>query len=131
MHLIIYLFQVIIYLRFVHGSIGKAIILQDEVANYEQIDYILNNFEQIDIIDMWNKSTVFYQSKDSIHNLLEYVNVVLLEKLKNTNDILYANCIQIVEETKKRLSSNANYDMCIDNLLLKIWEEFHEKYSRS
>ncbi len=121
----------IIYLKFVHGSIGKALILQDEVANYEQIDYILNNFEQIDIIDMWNKSTVFYGSKDSIHNLLEYVNVVLLEKLKNTNDICYANCIQIVEETKKRLSSNANYDMCIDNLLLKIWEEFHEKYSRS
>jgi len=105
--------------------------LQTQVANYEQIDYILNNFEQIDIIDMWNKSTVFYQSKDSIHNLLEYVNVVLLEKLKNTNDIRYANCIQLVEQTKKRLSSNANYDMCIDNLLLKIWEEFHEKYSRS
>ena len=120
-----------IYLKFVHGSIGKSLILQDEVANYEQIDYILNNFEQIDIIDMWNKSTVFYQSKDSIYNLLEYVNVVLLEKLKNTNDIRYANCIQIVEQTKKRLSSNANYDMCIDNLLLKIWEEFHEKYSRN
>jgi len=121
----------IIYLKFAHGSIGKALILQDEVSNYEQIDYILNNFEQIDIIDMWNKSTVFYGSKDSIHNLLEYVNVVLLEKLKDTNDIHYANCIQIVEETKKRLSSNANYDMCIDNLLLKIWEEFHEKYSRN
>lgn len=120
-----------IYLKFVHGSIGKTLILQDEVANYEQIDYILNNFEQIDIIDMWSKSTVFYQSKDSIHNLLEYANVLLLEKLKNTNYIRYANCIQIVEQIKKRLSSNANYDMCIDNLLLKIWEEFHEKYSRS
>lgn len=119
------------YLKFVHGSIGKALNLQTQVSNYEQIDYILNNYEKIDIIDMWNKSTVFYQSKDSIHNLLEYVNVVLLEKLKNTNDIRYANCIQIVEQTKKRLSSNANYDMCIDNLLLKIWEEFHEKYSRN
>ena len=41
----------------------------------------------------------------------------------------YANCIQIIEQTKKRLTSNANFDMCIDNLLLKMWEEFHEKYS--
>ena len=121
----------IIFLKFVRGSIGKALVLQDEVNNYEQVDYILNNFEQIDIIDIWNKSTIFYQLKDSIHNLLEYVNVVLLDKLKDTNDIRYVNCIKIVEETKKRLSSNANYDMCIDNFLLKIWEEFHEKYSRS
>lgn len=101
--------------------------MQDEVSNYEQIDYVLNNFEQIDIIDLWNKSTVFYQAKDSINNLLEYTNVVFLDKLKSTNDIRYANCIQIVEQTKKRLSSNANYDMCIDNLLLKIWEEYHQK----
>lgn len=101
--------------------------MQDEFSNYEQIDYVLNNFEQIDIIDLWNKSTVFYQSKDSINNLLEYTNVVFLDKLKITNDIRYANCIQIVEQTKKRLSSNANYDMCIDNLLLKIWEEYHPK----
>ena len=34
----------------------------------------------------------------------------------------YAECIAIVEETKRRLQSNANYDMCIDNLLLSLWE---------
>ena len=34
----------------------------------------------------------------------------------------YADCIAIVEETKRRLQSNANYDMCIDNLLLSLWE---------
>ena len=34
----------------------------------------------------------------------------------------YADCIAVVEETKRRLQSNANYDMCIDNLLLSLWE---------
>lgn len=113
------------------GSIGKAITLQDEASFYEQVDYILDNFEQKDIIDIWNHSDVFYSAKDMIQNLLEYTNIVLLDKFKNTNDMRYANCIQIVEQTKKRLSANANYDMCIDNLLLKIWEEFHEKYNWS
>ena len=113
------------------GSIGKALNLQSQSSFYEQIDYILNNLEQKDIIDIWNNSDVFYNSKDIINNLLEYANIVLLDKLKNASDMRYANCIQIVEQTKKRLSSNANYDMCIDNLLLKIWEEFNEKYSWS
>ena len=40
----------------------------------------------------------------------------------------YANCINSVEETKKRLDNNANYDMSIDILLLKIWEELNEKH---
>ena len=35
----------------------------------------------------------------------------------------YANCINIVEDTKKRLKSNSNYDMSIDNMLLKMWEQ--------
>ena len=50
--------------------------------------------------------------------------------MRNTNEEKYINSIGIVETTKKRLSSNANHDMCIDNLLLKIWEEFHESYNR-
>ena len=33
------------------------------------------------------------------------------------------NAIHIVEETKKRILSNSNYDMSIDYLLLKLWEE--------
>ena len=33
--------------------------------------------------------------------------------------------IKIVEDTKKRLNFNSNYDMSIDNLLINIWEEFN------
>ena len=48
---------------------------------------------------------------------------VVLKGITATNKIT-------IEEAKKRLVSNANFDMTIDNLLLKIWEEFNEKYSR-
>ena len=57
----------------------------------------------------------------------------MYNQMKNyiENRLNYINCINIVEDTKKRLKANSNYDMCIDNLLFGIWEEFNEKYSRS
>ena len=46
------------------------------------------------------------------------MNVILL-KLSKQN-IKYIRCIEIVEQTKKRLKANSNYDMCIDNLLFNM-----------
>ena len=115
-------------LKACNGSIGKLTQVQEEFSQYEKIDIILEHIEQKDLIDVWNDSDILYHSKDTILHLLEYTNFLLFEKLKNTNNLKYANCIHTVEETKKRLSTNANFDMCIDYLLLKMWEEFHEKY---
>ena len=39
----------------------------------------------------------------------------------------YVKCINIVEDTKKRLKQNANYDMCIDNMIFNMWEEVNWK----
>lgn len=100
--------------------------MQDESINYDQIDEIFENIESLDMIDVWKNSDVLYQLKENITHLLEYINIILFEKLKQTNTLHYSNCISYVEQTKSRLSSNANFDMCIDNLLLKVWEEFHE-----
>ena len=60
-----------------------------------------------------NKLTSLPRSKTKL--------IILLKKAKN--NYLYANCIEIVESTKKRLEQNANYDMSIDNMLFNIWEE--------
>ncbi len=113
-----------------NGSISKLISLKDEIELYKSIDNIIEDFSSKDIIDIWNEADLLYKSKDNILNLLDYFNIVFINKLRSTNDMKYINSVKIVELTKKRLSSNANYDMCIDNLLLKIWEEFHEDYSR-
>lgn len=115
-------------LKVCNGSIGKFLQMQDEMSYYEQIDTIFAHLNQTDMIDVWKNSEILYQSKNSIQNLLEYINIVLLDGLKQTNDMRYGKCVEFVEQTKKRLNANANYDMCIDHLLLKIWEEFHEEY---
>ena len=41
-------------------------------------------------------------------------------------DLRYINLVDIIEDTKKRLKANSNYDMCIDNLLFNIWYLFQK-----
>lgn len=103
------------------GSIGKAIILKNKKQQYETIEAIIENLNQKDIIDILKLSENIYQSKDEIMNILEYMNIILLKLAKE--NIQYANCIEIIENTKKRLNQNANYDMSIDNMILNMWEE--------
>ena len=111
------------------GSIGKAIRLKDKLDIYENIENIIENMDNKNIIDILNGSEILYKSKDEIEEILEYINVILLNQSKR--NIKYVKCIDIVENTKKRLKSNSNYDMCIDNMLFNIWEEVNEKYCRS
>lgn len=105
------------------GSIGKAIFLKDKKEQYEKIEQIIKNIENKDIIDILNMSEIIYKSKEEIFEILEYINVILFELSKN--NYKYTNCIKIVENTKKRLNQNANYDMCIDNMLFSMREEIN------
>ena len=113
------------------GSIGKLIKLQDNIEIYRSLDNIIDDIYTKDIADIWQESEILYKSKDSINNLLDYLNIVFFNKLLNSKNKEFIIAIKIVENTKKRLASNANYDMCIDNLLLKIWEDFNENNCRS
>ena len=112
------------------GSISKLLSLNDNLSLYNSLDLIIDNLNNKDIVDVWNEAEVLYKSKDNILDFLDYFNIIFMNKLRNTNDSRYINAIKIVEKTKNRLSANANYDMCIDNLLLQIWEEFHESHNR-
>ena len=103
------------------GSIVKALQLKENQEQYEKIEDVLYNLEKQDKIDTLNMSEIIYKSKDEKMKILDYMNVVLLELAKKSSK--YANCISIVEETKKSLQANANFDMSIDNMLFHLWEE--------
>lgn len=105
------------------GSIGKALELKEKQEEYKNIENIINNIDRYDLIDFINNAEILYKSKEEINDILDYINVILLNKAKD--EYLYTNCIQIVENTKKRLKQNANYDMSIDNMLFNIWEEIN------
>lgn len=107
-------------LKLFGGSIGKALLLQDKQDEYMQLYDMLAHIQQKDIIEILKKAQNIYQ-KEQIDMILQYMNIILLNLAKQ--DYRYTNCIEIVENTKKRLQSNANYDMTIDNMLLQIKAE--------
>ena len=61
--------------------------------------------------------------KENIQDILDYIIVCLYSK-KNVNE-KYINCIKYINECSSRLKSNSNFDMSIDNLLFKMWEELN------
>lgn len=107
------------------GSIGKAIHLNEKKEIYENIEKILLNMQTKDLIDIVQMSEIIYKSKEEINSILEYINVLLL-KLSKQN-IKYIKCIETVEETKKRLKANSNYDMCIDYMIFTMWQNLMKK----
>ena len=110
------------HLSIFQGSIGKAIMLKDKQDEYNQIIELVEKLNEKDLIEIIKMSEILYKSKEEIFEILEYMNILLFEKTKE--DYLYTNCIKIVENTKKRLKQNANYDMCIDNMLFNMKEQF-------
>ena len=103
------------------GSIGKAILLKDKKEQYENIESMIEKLNKTDMTELIKLGEPLYQSKDEIMNILDYINIILLRLAKENTQ--YANCIDIIEDTKKRLNQNANYDMCIDNMIFNMWEE--------
>lgn len=104
-----------------NGSIGNAIDYIDKREMYEEIEKIFSNIENNDILDVLNKLDCLYSNKENIYDVLDFINVLLIKKA--TSNHKYINYIKKVEETKRRLKSNSNYDMSIDNLLFGIWGE--------
>lgn len=103
------------------GSIEKAIRVNENKEQYEEILKIFSNIENYKLLDVLNKVDFIYKNKEDIYDILDYINIVLLDKLiKNPKYIRY---IETVEQTKKNLKANSNYDMSIDNMIFKIWEE--------
>lgn len=110
-------------ISFSQGSLGRAIRIRSYKDIYIQIEVLIENLQNRDLIYILNHAEVLYKCKDIIYDLLEYINILLL-KSKEINKI---NCVKYIEDAKRRLMSNSNYDMTIDNLLMKMWEQIYQK----
>lgn len=103
------------------GSIERAIQIEEKKEIYDEIQRIFGNVEQYSLLDVKDKLDCLYKNKDIIYDLLDNINLIFMQKaITNTKYITY---IETIEEVKKNLKSNSNYDMSIDKILYKIWEE--------
>lgn len=110
-------------LQFFEGSIGKTQNFEEKKELYSLVFKIAENIEKLDLIDFLKSTEEIYNYQNEKFELLENVNVCFYNKSKE--DFRFLNCINIIEDTKKRLIANGNFNMCIDNMLFKLWEELH------
>lgn len=115
-----------------NGSIGKLEKISQNIELYRNVENIIINILNArydSVMDAINDSEILYKSKEKITSMLEYMEVIAYTYIQK--NISYTEVINIIENTKNKLYTNCNYDMCIDELLIKIWEEINEKHSRS
>lgn len=108
-------------LKACEGSIEKAFKVNEKKEEYEQALRIFSNIESYKLLDVINKLDFIYKNKEDIYDILDYINIILsTTQLENPKYITY---IEAVEQAKKSLKANSNFDMSIDNMLYKIWKE--------
>lgn len=99
-------------LEFVDGSIGK---LEQIYGDSENETF--NNIKKIFSL---------LEKKDTINSLLNIVNIDFKQDnyLDYLEYLMYKNkkynCVDIIENSKKRLKNNGNYDIVINTMVLKI-----------
>ena len=115
-------------LNFSEGSISKALKIKENEDTYKQISNEIKRIEQLNELEILKLKSIISTKKEDIEEILEYINLIFYNVIINnpTTAIKYNNCIKIIEDTKKRLKRNGNYDMTIDNCLLSIWEEIND-----
>ena len=99
-------------IEYFDGSIGKAIyaIENDLNTKYEKVDKLYGYINAKNTIEAMKYSNEIELDKDE---LLDYLEYILYKSGKFV-------CIKIVENAKKRLKFNGNYDIIIDSMLLRL-----------
>lgn len=110
------------------GSLGKVKHVAENLEIYSQIEDVTNKLIAGNIknmVDMFNKFQVLYDNKDNVLELLDYMIVIIYSFIiqKQNFSIKWLSIVQIIEKSKIKLNSNTNTDMCIDELLMNIFEK--------
>ena len=115
-------------LKLCAGSLGKVKHVAENLEIYNQIEDVTNKLIAGNIknmVDMFNKFQVLYDNKDNVLELLDYMIVIIYSFIvqKQNFSQKWLNIVQIIEKSKIKLNSNTNTDMCIDELLMNIFEK--------
>lgn len=114
-------------LKLCNGSLGKITKILEDIEPYNEVEkstLMLIGGNIKNIINMFSSFQVLYDNKEIICDLLDYMIVLMYnEILKNplVSD-KWINSINAIDKAKIKLNGNANFDMCIDEMLLNIEE---------
>ena len=109
------------------GSIGKAAILQENKALYDEIEKVISNFDKKDLIDIILDAKILYD-KENIFNILDHITVCLFANAERNSR--YVDCIKYVNDCARKIRAYSNFDMSVDIMIFSIWEELNENSNR-
>lgn len=114
------------------GSISKLIKIKDNFEEYEKLEELAKRLQEDNILDIINNADVLYKNKEKIDDMLDYMTTIFYNSfIRDTRNERFINVIKIIEEAKRRLKANSNFDMSIDHLIFEIWGEINEDSNRS
>lgn len=93
----------------------------EQKETYNKLDEIFSNVKNYNLLEALNKLEFIYKSDKNIYKILDFINIILHKNIKYYTENVYY--IEMIEETKKRLKSNSNLNMCLDNLFFSIFHE--------
>ena len=96
------------------GSLKQKDTIKEKEEEYKSLIEFTDNLDK-GIPYLMNNTKILYDGKNNINELLDYLNIILLNK-KMFNGIEY------VEKTKRKLQLNNNYEMCIDYLIISLYK---------
>ena len=98
-----------------NGSIERAIKIEEKKEIYDEIEKIFSNIDNYTLLDVIGKLDCLYKNKDIIYDILDYITILFMKKAIHKTK--YISYIETIEEVKKNLKLNSNYDMSIDKIL--------------
>ena len=109
--------------QYARGSIGKL----EKIKNSNYIENVMELEKALsyqDLLEMNRALTKIKENKtikEEIQDILELLIVKLNSELKEDYTKKIAQ-IEIIEECKKNLKRNANFDITLDYMMVKLWE---------
>lgn len=102
-------------LEYINGSIGNAIniVKNDLLDKFDKVDKLVEYITKKDIVNSLKLCADIDFSNTNIIEYLEYTMYTLKKY----------SVIKIIEKAILRLKSNGNYDIVIDNMIIKIIDE--------
>lgn len=109
-----------IELNFARGSVSKALSLL-EGDYYSITKELMDSFDNKSFIDINKKMSEIKSKESDIVKILEFLKVMYHNSLKN-DTYRKVKIINLLDETIKNLKRNANADLTLDRLIIKVCE---------
>lgn len=107
-------------IKFSRGSIGKAEYLKKK--NYvQEIIQIYGSLKNKNLLKLNKTFTDLKEYKEDIQEILELVMLKYFDEI-NQNYLKRVQQIEIIEECRQNLKRNANFDIALDYMMLRLWE---------